>query len=67
LYSELAAGFRELQFPDLLKFASSSLQELSEQAKLFDERLRWFLREHSVDLCEFKTLDEIEQSLQRDR
>jgi hypothetical protein len=67
LYSELAAVFRELQFPDLLKFASSSLQELSEQAKLFDERLRWFLREHSVDLCEFKTLDEIEQSLQRDR
>jgi hypothetical protein len=58
--------FREFQFPDLIKFASSSLEELGEQAKLFDERLRWFLSEQSVDLCEIKTLDELGQSLQRD-
>jgi hypothetical protein len=66
LFSELAVMFREFQFPDLMKFTSSSLQELSDQTKLFDERLRWFLREQSVDLCEFKTLDEFEGSLQRD-
>jgi len=65
LYSELAAMFREFQFPDLIKFASSSLEELGEQAKLFDERFRCFLSEQSVDLCELKTLDELGQSLQR--
>jgi len=66
LFSELAAMFHEFQFPDLMKFPSSSLQELGEHAKLFDERLRWFLGEQSVHLCEFKTLDEFEGSLQRD-
>lgn len=66
LYSELAAMFRKFQFPDLIKFTSGSLEELGEQTKLFDERLRWFLSEQSVDLCEFNTLDELGQSLQRD-
>ena len=66
LYSELAALFRELQFPDLLQFTSGNLEELGAQARLFDERFRRFLSEHSVDLCELDTLDELEQSLQRD-
>jgi hypothetical protein len=66
IYSELDTMFREIQFPDLMKFATSSLKELGEQAKLFDERLRWFLSEQSVDLCEIKTLDELRETLQRD-
>jgi hypothetical protein len=58
--------FREYQFPDLLQCSTSSLEELAEQAKLLDERFRWFLSEHSVDLCEITTLDELRQSLQDD-
>ncbi|MFC1850645.1 hypothetical protein ACFL27_10675 [candidate division CSSED10-310 bacterium] len=59
LYSELATMFREFNFPDLMKITSSSLEDLAEQARLFDERFRWFLSEHLVDLCEIKTLDEL--------
>ena len=64
LYGELAAMFREFEFPDLIKYASNNLEELVKQARPFDDRLRWFLSEQSVDLCEIKTLDELEQSLQ---
>jgi len=37
-----------------------------EQARLFDEKLRRFLEDQSVDLCEINTLDELRQFLQRD-
>ena len=66
LYSEMASTFRAFQFPDLIEFASGSLEELGEQARRFDRHLRRFLSEHSVDLCELATLDELRHSLGRD-
>lgn len=66
LYSEFDSVYRELGFPDLMKFASGKLEELGEQAKLFDERLRRFLGEQSVDLCEIQTLDELKNFLKCD-
>ena len=63
-YSELATLFREYQFPDLLQFSTGSLEELAEQAELLDEKFRRFLTEHSVELCEIRTLDELKRSLQ---
>jgi predicted nucleotidyltransferase len=63
LYSEFDSVYRELGFPDLMKFASGKLEDLGEQARLFDERLRRFLGEQSVDLCEIQTLDELSNSL----
>jgi len=66
-YSELAALFQELQFPDLMGFSSSPLEAIGEQAILFDERLQEFLGEQSVDLCEIQTLDELRQSLEGSR
>ena len=66
LYSEMASTFRAFQFPDLIKSASGSLEELGEQARRFDRHLRRFLSEHSVDLCELATLDELRHSLGRD-
>ncbi len=64
LHSELDSVYRELGFPDLMKFTSGGLEELSEQARLFDKRLRRFLGDQFVDLCEVQTLDELRQSLQ---
>jgi predicted nucleotidyltransferase len=66
LYCEFDSVYRELGFPDLMKFASGKLEELGEQARLFDEKLRRFLGDQSVDLCEINTLDEVRQFLQRD-
>ncbi len=66
LYCEFDSMYSELGFPDLMKFASGDLKELSEQAKLFDEKFRHFLEDQSVDLCEINTIDELRQSLQRD-
>ena len=66
LCCELDSMYHELGFPDLIKSASGDLGELSEQARLFDEKLRHFLADQSVDLWEISTLDELGQSLQRD-
>ena len=66
LCCELDSRYHELGFPDLLKFASGDLGELSEQARLFEDKLRQYLTDQSVDLGEISTLDELEQSLQRD-
>lgn len=49
-----------------MKFASGRLEELGEQARLFDEKLRRFLEDQSVDLCEINTLDELRKFLQCD-
>ena len=66
LYGELDSGFRELGFPDLMRITSGDLEELEQRVRLFDEKLRCFLEDHSVDLCEINTLDELRQSLERD-
>ena len=63
LYSEFASLYRELGFPDLMKFTSVGLDTLAEQAMLLDERLRRWLCEQSVDLCEIRTLEELKESL----
>jgi predicted nucleotidyltransferase len=64
LYGELGSTYRDLGFPDLMRFTSGGLEALAEQARLFDEQLRRFLEHHSVDLCEIDTLDELDQFLQ---
>lgn len=66
LYSEIAALYRDLGFPDLLKSTSGTLEELTEQARLFQREVRRFLGDQSVDLCELSTLDELKRSLQRE-
>lgn len=63
LYGEMASRYRDLGLPDLMKFSSGSLQELADQAMILDDRLRCWLRKHSVDLCEFGTVDELRNSL----
>ena len=63
LYSEFASRYRELEFPDLMKCSLGALDELADQTTLLDERLRRWLREQSVDLCEIRTLEELRESL----
>ena len=63
LYSESASVYRELGFPDLMRFLSGPLEELADKTVLLDERLRCWLQGHSVDLCEFQTLEELGESL----
>lgn len=63
LYSEFASAYRELDSPDLMALSSGPLDELAEQARLFDERFRQWLREQAVDLCEFASLGELSASL----
>jgi predicted nucleotidyltransferase len=58
--------YRELGFPDLMGSSSGPLGELSEQARLLDTTLRRVLADHSVDLCEIQTLDELRRTLQSD-
>lgn len=64
LYSEFESLYRKHGFPDLMKYTSGELKDLSEQTRFFDERLRRFLGDQSVDLCEIQTLDELRKSLQ---
>ncbi len=66
LYSELEGPYSALQLPDLIASCSGSLQELAAEAGRFDEKLRLTLSDQSVDLCEFKSLDELAESLNRD-
>ena len=46
-----------------MKLASGPLDELADQTRLFDERLREWLHEQSVELCEFRNLEELERAL----
>jgi len=64
-YSEFASLYRQLGFPDLMQATRGDLPALAGQARLLDERLRQWLREQSVDLCEFETLGEFERSMRR--
>ncbi|MGD8244039.1 MAG: nucleotidyltransferase domain-containing protein [Anaerolineae bacterium] len=65
LYWEFGSLYQEVGLPDLMQAASGDLEALGEQARLFDEKLRCFLEDQSVDLCEINTLDELSDFLQR--
>ncbi|MDP6422004.1 MAG: nucleotidyltransferase domain-containing protein [SAR202 cluster bacterium] len=58
-YGELGAAYRAQGFPDLMSSASGNLEELAEQARLFDSNLRRFLATQSVSLGEFQTIEEL--------
>jgi predicted nucleotidyltransferase len=62
-YGEMCTTYRELGFPDLIKLASGPLVELSRQVQVFDDKLRSYLQGQSIDLCEFKTLDDLKKDL----
>jgi len=63
LYREFASPYRGLGFPDLLLGTAAGLDDLAQQTRLLDERLRQWLRGESVDLGEFETLEELEAAL----
>jgi len=63
LFSEFAPGYFDLKFPDLIALSSGPLDELSAQVRLLDLRLREWLRDQSVDLCEFHTIEELMEFL----
>jgi len=63
LYTEAASAYREAGLPDLMMLSSGPLDRLADGARLFDERLRTWLRKHSADLCEFRTIEELKRSL----
>lgn len=55
LYSEFAARYRQLGFPDLMQASGGDLATLAAQARLLDDRLRQWLGAEAVDLCEYET------------
>jgi hypothetical protein len=63
LHSEYASRYREQGFPDLLEPPPESLSELAGRAQTLDGRLRGWLRERSVDLCEFETIEQLRNAL----
>jgi hypothetical protein len=63
LYSEYASAYREAGFPDLMRLAPDPLDELARQTRLFDKQFRQWLRDHSVDLCEYESVEQFRQSL----
>jgi predicted nucleotidyltransferase len=63
LYGESASAYHEIGLPDLMELSSGPLDNLADQSRVFDERLRGWLRERSVGLCEFRTIEELRQSL----
>ncbi len=67
LYNGFASAYRQTDLPDLIQLTSGGLEELAEQARLLDERLRQWLHEQSVSLHEFETLDELRRSFYNDR
>ena len=64
LYSEFASQYRELDFPDLMESCSGPLDKLADQTRLLDEHLRRWLLQRSASLCEFRTLEDLRDSLQ---
>jgi hypothetical protein len=63
LYGEFAPLYRQLDFPDLMQNTSGDSLVLADRAKLLDDRVRQWLSEQSIDLCEFETLEEFERSI----
>jgi hypothetical protein len=63
LYGESASAYHEAGLPDLMELSSGPLDVLADNVRALDKRLREWLRERSVDLCEFRTIDELRRSL----
>jgi predicted nucleotidyltransferase len=63
LYSELACPYRQLGFADLLQPVAGNLSALAERARSLDRQLRRWLREQSIDLCDFGSVEEFERSV----
>lgn len=63
LYREFALLYRQLGFPDLMPATAGDLPKLADQVKVLDGRVRQWLQEQSVALCEFATLEEFARSL----
>ncbi|MCF7920084.1 MAG: nucleotidyltransferase domain-containing protein [Candidatus Cloacimonetes bacterium] len=63
LFSELTSMFDEYKFPDLMSNSYPDLAELKKKAILFDIKLRRFLQENSVELCEYNTLEEFSKTM----
>jgi hypothetical protein len=63
LYGEFASLYREIGLPDLMRITGADLTELASQTRAFDARIREWLKEQSVGLSEFVTLEELDRSL----
>ena len=63
LYSELSSVYRQLDLPDLMQFSPEQSEALASQAKLLDEKLRQWLREHAIGLQEFGSVEQFRRSL----
>lgn len=61
--SEYTPLYSEIDLPDLMDGDFSNLQAIAEQASQFDSRLRHWLREQSVELNEYDTVEEFAESL----
>jgi hypothetical protein len=64
-YEDLASDYRKIGFPDLMTLASGPVAEMAIHARRLDARLREWLREQSVDLCEYQCIEDLEQALAR--
>jgi predicted nucleotidyltransferase len=63
LYSEVSAFYEELGLPDLMECVSDDLSKLTEQTERLDERLIRWLRDHSVSLQTFESIEDFAQTL----
>lgn len=63
LYSEVAQVYRQLGFPELMQTPVEDFAALAEQAGLLDQKVRQWLHENAVDLCEFENVEDLERSL----
>lgn len=61
--AEIATAYRASGFPDLLGLPAGSPSALADRVRVLDGRLRQWLQDHSVDLCEFACLDDLRESL----
>jgi len=62
-YGACAAAHGQAGFPDLIALCSGPLDDLADAARRFDERLRNWLGDHGVGLCEFATIEELRGAL----
>lgn len=62
-YGAYAAAYGQAGFPDLIALSSGPLDDLADAARRFDERLRSWLGDHGVGLCEFATIEELRGAL----
>lgn len=63
LYSECAGSYRKIGLPEFISHSGGDFDALAEQAKAFDQRIRQWLRNQAVNLEEYDTVADLEQSL----